>query len=106
MCLGRAPFIVFTGIIVQKNEHSKATHVSESQQTPYVVMALTHPSNPNVTYGSELSNAAAISPSRYIIWPTSVSIHNKTLNGGKIHGYNYIHEIAKTPILQRHHLFQ
>ena len=30
--------------------------------------------------------------------PTSVSRHVNTLRGGKIHCYNDIHEIAKTPI--------
>ena len=29
-------------------------------------------------------------------WPTSVSIHSKTLKGGKIHRYNDIREIAKS----------
>ena len=49
---------------------------------------------------SNKPNATAISPFRYITWPTSVSIHDKTLNGGKIHCYNDIdlHEIAKTLI--------
>ena len=36
----------------------------------------------------ELLNVAAISPFRHITWPTSVSIHDKTLKGGKIHRYN------------------
>ena len=31
-------------------------------------------------------------------WPTSVSIHDKTLKGGKIHCYNDIREIAKIMI--------
>ena len=48
--------------------------------------------------GSELSNAAATSPFRHIRWPTSVSIHGKTLKGGKIDRYNDIREIVKTPI--------
>ena len=39
----------------------------------------------------------AISPFRHITWPTSVSIHDKTLKRGKIHHYNDIREIAKTP---------
>ena len=52
----------------------------------------------NKCNGSELSNAAAISTFRNITWPTSVSIHDKTLKGGKIHRYNDMHDIAKTPI--------
>ena len=39
----------------------------------------------NKCNSSELSKAAAISCFRHIIWLTSVSIHNKTLKGGKIH---------------------
>ena len=58
-------------------------------------MALTHPFKCN---GSEILNVALISPFRHITWPTSVSIHDKTLKGGKIHRYNGIREIAKTPI--------
>ena len=48
---------------------------------------------------SELSNATAMSrfrPIFFITWPTSVSIHDKTLRGGKIPRYNDIREIAKT----------
>ena len=58
------------------------------------------PINLNKCNGSELSNTVAISPFRNItcIWPTSVSRHDNTLKGGKVHCYNYIHEIAKTPI--------
>ena len=48
---------------------------------------------------SELSNAAAMSPFRHITWPTSVSIHDKTLKGGKIHRYNDICEIANIRFL-------
>ena len=61
-------------------------------------MALTRPLNLNQCNGSKLSNAAPINPFRHITWPTSVSIHKNTFNGGKIHCYNDIHEIAKTPI--------
>ena len=50
--------------------------------------------------GSELSNAGAISPFRNITWPTSVSIHDKTLKGGKIHRYNDMRDFAKTRFLQ------
>ena len=49
---------------------------------------------PNKCNGSELLDAAAISPFRHITWLTSVSIHDKTLKGGKAHCYNDIHEIA------------
>ena len=42
--------------------------------------------------GSELLNAA---PIKHITWPMSVSIHDSTLKGGKIHCYNDICEIAK-----------
>ena len=49
--------------------------------------------------GSELSNAAAMSPFRHITWPTSVSIHDKTLKGGKIHRYNDMRDFAKTRFL-------
>ena len=52
----------------------------------------------NKSNGSELSNAAAMSPFRYITWTTSVSIRDKALKGGKIHRYNGIREIAKTLI--------
>ena len=71
--------------------------ISEIRYTLYAGMAPKGPLNLN---RSELPNAAAISPFRYITWPTSVSIHDKTLNGGKIHCYNdiYLHEIAKTLI--------
>ena len=40
-----------------------------------------------------------MSPFRHITWPTSVSIHDKTLKGGKIHCYSDIREIAKTRFL-------
>ena len=53
---------------------------------------------PNKCNGSELSNAAAISAFRSITWPTSVSIHNKTLKGGKIHRYNDMRDFAKNLI--------
>ena len=43
------------------------------------------PIKPNKSNGSELSNAAAMSPFRHLTWTTSVSIHDKTLKGGKIH---------------------
>ena len=33
-----------------------------------------------------------------ITWPTSVSIHDKILIGGKIHRYNDMRDIDKTPI--------
>ena len=52
----------------------------------------------NKCNSSELSNAAAISPFRNITWPTSFSRHDNTLKCGKIHCYNDICEIAKTPI--------
>ena len=70
------------------------------RETLYVGMASTRPLSLNKCNGSELSNAAAtcISPFRHIMWPTSVSIDDNTLKGGKIHHYNDIHEIAKTPI--------
>ena len=63
-------------------------------------MALTRPLSLNKCNGSELSNAAptCISPFRKIMWLTSVSRHNNTLKGAKIHFYNDIREIAKTPI--------
>ena len=61
-------------------------------------MAPTRPLSLNKSNGSELSNAAAMSPFRHLTWTTSVSIHDKTLKGGKIHRYNGIREIAKTPI--------
>ena len=51
----------------------------------------------NKCNSSELSNSAAISLFRSITWPTSVSRHDNTLKGGKIHCYNDIREIAKTP---------
>ena len=53
-------------------------------------MAPTRPLSLKKCNGSELSNAVAISPFRNITWPTSVSIHDKTLKGGKIHRYNKI----------------
>ena len=53
-------------------------------------MAPTRPLSPNNCNGSELSNTAAMSPFRHITWPTSVSIHDKTLKGGKIHCYSDI----------------
>ena len=46
---------------------------------------------------SELSIAVAISPFRNITWPTCVSIHDKTLKGGKIHRYNYMRDFAISP---------
>ena len=61
-------------------------------------MAPTHPLSLNKCNGSELSNEAPISSFRHITWPTNVSIHDNTLKGGKIHRYNDIREIAKTPI--------
>ena len=62
--------------------------------TLYVGMVPTHPLSLNKCNGSELSNTAAISPFRHITWPTSVSIHNDTLKGGKLHCYSNICEIA------------
>ena len=61
-------------------------------------MAPTRPLSLIKCNGSELSNATAISPFRHITWPTSVSIHDKTLEAGKIHRYNDMRDIAKTPI--------
>ena len=52
----------------------------------------------NKCNSSELSNTAAISHFRHVTWPTSVSIHNNTLKGGKIHCYNDRRKIAKTVI--------
>ena len=66
------------------------------RETLYVGMASTQPLSLNKCNSSEFSNAGAISHFRHIMWPTSVSIHDNTLKGGKIHCY--IHEIAKTPI--------
>ena len=34
---------------------------------------------------------------RYITWPTNVSIHDKTLKGGKIHRCSDMRDFAKTP---------
>ena len=68
------------------------------RETLYVGMASTGPLSLNKCNSSEFSNAAAIRHFRHIMWPTSVSIHDNTLKGGKIHCYNDIHEIAKTPI--------
>ena len=68
--------------------------------TLYVGMAPTRPLSLKKCNGSELSNAAAISPFRNITWPTSVSIHDKTLKGGKIHRYNDMRDFAKTRFLQ------
>ena len=68
------------------------------RETLYVGMASTRPLSLNKCNSSEFSNAAAIRHFRHIMWPTSVSIHDNTLKGGKIHCYNDIHEIAKTPI--------
>ena len=56
------------------------------------------PTSLNKYNSSELSNGAAISPFRNITWPMSVSRHDNTLKGSKIHRYNDIREIAKTPI--------
>ena len=41
-----------------------------------------------------------LKPFRNITCPTSVSRHDNTLKGGKIHRYNDLREIAKTPICQ------
>ena len=61
-------------------------------------MAPTRPLSHNKYNVSEISNAAAKSPFRHITWPTSVSRHDNTLKGSKIHRYNDIREIAKTLI--------
>ena len=61
-----------------------------------VGMASTRPLSLNKYNGSELSNAAAIRPFRNITWPTSVSRHDNTLKGSKIHRYNDIRETAET----------
>ena len=61
-------------------------------------MAPTRPLSLNKYDGAELSNAAAMGPFRYITWPTTVFRHDNTLKGSKIHRYNDISEIAKTPI--------
>ena len=61
-------------------------------------MAPTRPLSLKKSNGSELSNAAAISPFRNITWPTNVCIHDKTLKGGKIHRYNDMRDFAKTQI--------
>ena len=65
-------------------------------------MGPTRPLSLNKCNGSELSNAVALSPFRNITWPTSVSIHNTTLKGGKIHRFNDIRE----PQFVQHHLLQ
>ena len=67
-------------------------------------MVPTRPLSLNKYDGAELSNVAAISPLRYVTWPTSVSRHDNTLKRSKIYRYNDIREIAKTPILHHHHL--
>ena len=64
----------------------------------YVGMPPTCPLSLNNCNSSELSNTAAISPFRNIKWPTSISRHDNTLKGGKIHRYNDICEIVKTAI--------
>ena len=58
-------------------------------------MVPTCPLSPNKCNGSELPNAGAMNSVRHITWPTSVSIYDKTLKGGKIHvhRYNDIREI-------------
>ena len=63
-------------------------------------VAPTRPLSLKKCNSSELSNAAAISPFRNITWPTSVSIPDKTLKGGKIHRYNDMRDFAKTRFLQ------
>ena len=74
--------------------------IRESVDSLYVGMAPTRPLSLKKCNGSELSNVAAISPFRNITWPTSVSIHDKTLKGGKIHRYNDMCDFAKTQFLQ------
>ena len=44
--------------------------ISESGQTLYVGMALTHPLSLNECNGSELSNAKAIRPFIHMTWPS------------------------------------
>ena len=61
-------------------------------------MAPTRPLSLKKCNGSELSNAAAISTFRNITWPTSVSIDDKTLKGGKIHRYNDMRDFVKNLI--------
>ena len=46
---------------------------------------------PPIHNGSELSNTAVMS---YITCPTSISIHDETLEGGKMHRYNEIHNFS------------
>ena len=72
-------------------------------------MGPTRPLSLNKCNGSELANVAAITPFRNITWPKSVSKHDNTLKSDKIHCYNDIREIAKTPIspsssVDRHNL--
>ena len=78
--------------------YTTGVHLKRVLGRLYVGMAPTRPLSLNKSNSSELSNAAAISPFRHIMWPTSVSIDDNTLKGGKICHYNDIHEIAKTPI--------
>ena len=69
-------------------------------------MAPTRPLSLKKCNGSELSNAAAINPFRNITWPTSASIHDKALKGGKIHRYNDMRDFAKIRFLQHLLLLQ
>ena len=71
-------------------------------ETLYVGIAPTRPLSLNKCNGSEVSNEAAISPFRYITWPTSVSMHDKTLKGSKIHRCNDMRDLLKPRFV--HHL--
>ena len=62
------------------------------ESVDYVGMASTPPLSLNKCNGSEFLNTVAMSSFRHITWLTSVSIHDKTLKGGKIHHYNDIRE--------------
>ena len=57
------------------------------------------PISPNII-SSELLNTAAICLFRHLTWPTSVSIHDKTLKGGKIPSFSgNIMELPRPTIL-------
>ena len=68
------------------------------ESVDYVGITMIHPSSPNIMKPLKTPNAEVVSLFRYIMWPTGVSIHNKTLKVDKIHHYNDIKKIAKTPI--------
>ena len=50
----------------------------------------------NKRNSSELPNTAAISPFGHITWPTSVSIHDRTLKGGNTMTYVKIVSVYHT----------